>query len=488
MPDAMDLPLELRSATELAAAVAARRVSCLELCDSYLRRIERLNPVLNAVVTLDAERARARARALDEQLARGERIGPLHGLPITIKDAYETAGMRTTCGTREWEDHVPTRDADPVRRLLEAGAVVLGKSNVPAYCADLQTFNELFGVTRNPWDPSRTPGGSSGGAAAAVASGMTAFELGSDIGGSIRTPCGWSGVYGHKPTYGIVPLLGHLPPAPGTLVQPDLGVGGPIARSAEDLALVLSAIAAPSPAQAVAYRFALPPPRARALRDFRVGAWLHDDDFPIDDAVASLLDQTVVALERAGVRVDRGLRPGVPLREIFDDYLALLTPVTLRDVTPELLDRLTQRARTPDEEPRVAHIARAALARHIDWLVVHERRARLSARFAELFGRCDVLLCPITPVPAIAHDHHGSLHRRTFALGGSMRRHSELMAWISPASACHLPATAAPIGRTPEGLPVGVQILGPYLEDLTPITFAAQLRDVIGGYAPPPSA
>ncbi|HMI89907.1 MAG TPA: amidase [Polyangiales bacterium] len=484
----MDPTLELRSATELAAAIAARRISCLELCDACLRRIERLNPVLNAVITLDGERARSRARALDEQLARGELARPLHGLPITIKDAYETAGMRTTCGTHEWEEHVPERDADPVRRLVEAGAVVLGKSNVPAYCSDLQTFNELFGVTRNPWDLTRTPGGSSGGAAAAVASGMTAFELGSDIGGSIRTPCGWSGVYGHKPTHGIVPLLGHLPPAPGTLVQPDLGVGGPIARSAEDLALVLSVIAAPNPAQAVAYRFALPPPRARSLREFRVGAWLHDPDFPLADAVASQLEQTVIALERAGVRVDRGLNPGVPLREIFDDYLALLTPVTLREATPELLERLAQRARAQDDEPRVAHIARAALARHIDWLVIHERRARLSARFAELFRSCDVLLCPITPVSAIAHDHRSSLHRRTFALGGSTRRHTDMMAWISPATACHLPATAAPIGRTREGLPVGVQIVGPYLEDLTPIAFAAQLREVIGGYEVPPNA
>jgi amidase len=451
-----------------------------------LRRIERLNPLLNAVVTLDAERALARARELDQLLARGQRVGPLHGLPITIKDAYQTAGMRTTCGTAEW-DHVPVRDADPVRRLLDAGAVLLGKTNVPPYCSDLQTYNELFGVTHNPWDLSRSPGGSSGGAAVAVASGMTAFELGSDIGGSIRTPCGWSGVYGHKPSHAIVPLRGHLPPGPGTLVQPDLGVGGPIARSAEDLALVLGIVAAAEPERAVAYRFALPPARARALRDFRVGAWLDDPDFPLDDAVASLLDETVRALERAGVRVDRSLRPGVSLREIFADYLSLLTPVTMRAASPELLARLAQRAADPAEEPRLAHIARAALMSHSDWLALNERRAQLSARFAELFRSCDVLLCPITPVAAIEHDHRSTLHRRTFVVGGSSRRHTEMMAWISPASACHLPATAAPIGRTPQGLPVGVQILGPYLEDLTPIAFAAALSEAIGGYAPPPN-
>ena len=482
----MNDDLELRTAAGLAAMIRAREVSSLELCDAYLRRIERLNPSLNAVVTLDAERAREQARARDAQLTRGDAVGPLHGLPITIKDAYETAGMRTTSGAREWSQHVPGHTAEPVQRLLDAGAVLLGKTNVPPYCADLQTYNELFGVTRNPWDPARTPGGSSGGAAVAVACGMTAFELGSDIGGSIRTPCSWTGIYGHKPTWGIVPLFGHLPPKPGTLVQPDLGVGGPMARSAEDLALVLELVARPSAAQAVAWRFALPPPRARALREFRVGAWLDDPDFPLDEGVASLLEDTVRALEGAGVRVDRSAHPGPSLREIFDDYLALLTPATLTDSPPELFERLVQRVADGKDEPRVVQLARNALIRHVDWLALHERRTRLQARFAELFKRYDVLLCPINPVPAIAHDHGGNLHRRTFAVRGSERKQTDLMAWISPATACHLPATAAPIGRTEQGLPVGVQIIGPYLEDLTSIAFANALREVIGGYAPPP--
>jgi amidase len=477
--------LELKSAGELAALIRERKLSSVELLEGCLRRIERLNPALNAVVTLDVERARERARVLDGQLARGDSAGPLHGLPITIKDAYETAGMRTTSGAREWSTHVPAHNALAVQRLLDAGAVVLGKSNVPAYCVDVQTYNELFGTTRNPWDPERTPGGSSGGAAVAVACGMSAFELGSDIGGSIRTPSGWTGVFGHKPTYGIVPMSGHLPPAPGVLAEPDLAVAGPIARSAQDLSLLLDLIAGPNAAQAKAYSFALPAARAHALRDFRVGAWLEDADFPLDGAVARVLEDALLALERAGVRVDRSARLGRSLAAIYDDYLTLLSPNTLMDRSPATLERLASRASKPDEKPRNALIARAMLQRQIDWFPVHERRLQLKARFAELFRSYDVLLCPITPVAAIPHDQRGSFGRRSIAVNGDARSALELMAWISPATACHLPATATPVGRTAQGLPVGMQVIGPYLEDHTPIAFAGLLSELTSGYAAP---
>ena len=262
------------TATELLVQLRERRVSSRELVDGYLDRIARLNAPWNAVVTLDAERARARADELDHARTRGEDRVPLHGLPMTIKDAYEIAGLRTVAGATEYAEHVPSRTAVAVQRLLDAGAIVLGKTNVPAYCADVQTFNEVFGVTKNPHDATRTPGGSSGGAAVAIACGFTALELGSDIGGSIRTPSGWTGVYGHKPSFGVVPPRGHVPPAPGALADFDLSVCGPMARSAADLELALSVLAGPGEVEARGYGLALPPARHAALRDFRVGVWL----------------------------------------------------------------------------------------------------------------------------------------------------------------------------------------------------------------------
>jgi amidase len=266
--------IALQSARTLAEAIRRREISSRELLDHYLARVERLNPPLNAVVTVDVEGARRAADAADKALARGGASGPLHGVPMTIKDTYETAGMRTTCGFEPWSDHHPEGDAEPVRRLREAGAVVFGKTNTPTLAGDWQTHNPIFGVTNNPWSREHTTGGSSGGAAAAVAAGLTALELGSDIGGSIRVPSSWCGVCGHKPTWGVVPQHGHLPPPPGTLAETDLGVMGPIARTVDDLELALDIVAGPHGHDAVGWRLELPPARATALRELRLAAWL----------------------------------------------------------------------------------------------------------------------------------------------------------------------------------------------------------------------
>ena len=234
--------LALRPAHALAAALRRRDVSSRELLEHYLARVERLNSPLNAVVTVDADSALKAADAADAAIARGDDVGPLHGVPMTVKDTYLTAGMRTTCGLPAW-DHVPDHDAEAVRRLRAAGAVIFGKTNTPTLAGDWQTYNSIFGASNNPWDTTRTTGGSSGGAAAAVATGMTALELGSDIGGSIRFPSNWCGVCGHKTTWGIVSQAGHLPPAPGTLASTDLTVVGPLARDVTDLELALGVIA-----------------------------------------------------------------------------------------------------------------------------------------------------------------------------------------------------------------------------------------------------
>ena len=235
---------ELLSATELVALIRDRKLGSLELLDAQLARIDEHNGGINAVVAMDVEGAREAARAADD--APPDRRGPLHGLPITIKDSWEVAGMPATCGFPELADHVPTRDAEPVALLRAAGAIPFGKTNVPFAAADHQSYNPVYGTTSNPWDLSRTPGGSSGGPAAAVAAGFTSLELGSDIAGSIRIPSHFCGIFGHKPSFGLVPRGGHVPPAPSRLTQGPLSVGGPMARSASDLELALDVLVAPS--------------------------------------------------------------------------------------------------------------------------------------------------------------------------------------------------------------------------------------------------
>lgn len=296
------------SAIAIAGSIRRREVSSREVLEYFLARIERLDKPVNSVVTLDSERARNDAEAADAALARGDVTGPLHGVPMTVKDSFQTAGLRTTSGAPELAAFVPQEDAWPVRRLREAGAVVFGKTNLPIYAGDLQSYNEVFGTTNNPYDLSRTPGGSSGGSAAALACGFTPLELGSDIGGSIRLPSHMSGVVGHKPSYGIVPAHGQIPGPPGTLTLADLAVAGPMARSVEDLELALNIMAGPNRWERAAWRLELPPPRRQALRDYRVAAWLDDPMCRVEPQVRQLIERAVDALSANGLTVDRNAR------------------------------------------------------------------------------------------------------------------------------------------------------------------------------------
>ncbi len=479
--------LYYRSATELAAAIRRREVSSRELLEIYLARVEKHNPALNAVVTLDVEPARARAAEADDALARGESWGPLHGLPMTIKDSFETAGVRTTSGSPSLSAHVPAADADAVARLRSAGAVIFGKTNLPVFAGDFQSYNSVFGTTNNPWDATRTPGGSSGGAAAALAAGLTALELGSDIGGSIRTPCHWTGIFGHKPTHGIVPIRGHIPGPPGVLSEGDLGVAGPMARSAEDLDLALDLLAGPNEERATAWRLALPRPRHGDLRSYRVAAWLDDPDFPVDTQVGDRLGSALAALRGAGVKVDEKARPFEKLSEVFPVYQSLLWAAMIGGYPSEVFDAMARHAEAnPSDASPYGAMARGGTQRHRDWARANETRARLRARFAAFFRDYDVLLMPVNPVPAIAHDQSEPMFARSVQVNGVSRSYMDMLAWISPATLCFNPASVAPIGRTRGGLPVGIQIVGPYLEDRTTIDFARWLGEICGGFTPPP--
>src|SRR5262245_31541669 len=458
------MDLALQSAAALATMLRRRQIGARELLDHYLARIERLNPPLNAVITLDVARARRQADAADDAAKRGDFAGPLHGLPMTIKDSFETAGLRTTCGHQPLAAHVPATDAVAVERLKASGVVVFGKTNVPALAGDVQTYNPLFGTTNNPWDPSRTSGGSSGGAAVAVATGLTALELGSDIGGSIRTPSNWCGIYGHKPTHGIVPQRGHIPPAPGALIDFDLNVAGPIARSAEDLRLAFDVLAGPLPDRATAWRLELPPPRRSALRDYKIAAWLDDPASPVDAAVRTRLEATVAALRAAGCRVDDAARPRLDLAAAARSYFQLLMPIIFyQGLGADDVARLGNLAATfaPDDDSPFTRTVRFGIERWWDWAVADEARQRVRAAFAAFFRDYDALLLPTTVVPAIAHDHADPLASRQITVNGKAASYTNLFGWIALATMAWLPTTVAPVGRPADGLPVGVQPLGP---------------------------
>jgi amidase len=480
--------LALRTATELVGMLRRREVSSRELLEVLLARVAKHGVALNAVVTLDEERARADAAAADDELAHGRPRGPLHGLPMTIKDTFETAGLRTTAGAPELSGHVPERDADAVAWLRRAGAIVFGKTNVPFMAGDWQSFNEIFGTTNNPWNPARVPGGSSGGAAAAVATGETPLELGSDIGGSIRVPSHWSGVFGHKPTWGIVPQRGHIPPPAGMLAPPDLNVCGPIARSTEDLELALGVLAGPGELDAAGWRLELPPARRTQLRDYRVGACFHSDVYPVDASVRALLEAAVERLRKAGVAVRTYDRPPFDIAGARRAYDVLLMPLMAMSFPPEAFEQfraISASAPANSDDPAVV-TARAFTASHADWLRANEARERLRAQLHQLFGELDVLLLPVNQLPAIPHMQETPMPLRTLAVNGKSIAYTDLLGWIAPATMCKLPASVVPVGRTSDDLPVGIQIVGAHLEDRTSLDFARRLAELSGGFTPPP--
>jgi amidase len=484
-------------ATKLAQMIRTGEVSSSELLELYLARIERLNSRINAVVTLDAERARRQARQADALRSKGESLGPLHGVPITIKDAFETAGLPTTCGAPHLKDYIPAANAMAVQRYLDAGAIVFGKTNCPLFCSNSQTYNDIFGRTNNPWDLERSPGGSSGGAAAALAAGLTALELGSDIAGSIRIPASWSGVYGHKPSYGIIPQQGHIPPPPGTSSTTDLNCIGPLARSAADLVLALDCLIGPAPvtkgsppADAIGWTFRLPQPRAASLKGYRIAAWLDDEDIPVDTQVKACLEAVIDALRAASARIDEQARPGFKAAEAGRTFQKLMYPALFGWIPPALYDTLERLAQTGDAEAdsETGRFAQAVTQRHREWLVADAERQVYRAHWAAFFKSYDVLLCPVASVPAIPHTISKSemALERTIMVNNQPAPYTILQRWIGLPTLAYLPATSAPIGRTKEGLPIGMQIVGPFLEDRTPLDFAARLADIIGGFAPPP--
>jgi len=477
-----------RTAGELVADLANRRVSAIELLDQAIARIEALDKSINAVVVRDFDRARQAAIAADQALARGERR-PLLGLPMTVKESFNVAGLPTTWGIPAFRDWRPPEDAVVVERLKAAGAVIIGKTNAPVGLADWQTTNPIYGTTNNPYDIERTPGGSSGGAAAALAAGYVALEAGSDIGGSLRTPAHYCGVFAHKPTYGIVPMRGHtFPRLPALPSAGDgLAVAGPMARSANDLALALDVIAGPDDrSDGVGWRLVLPRPRHRTLADFRV---LLIDTHPLGataEAIRAALAQLGDRLGKEGVAVARQ-SPLLPdLAEATRNYMRLLGPVLNQGRPPQYYERMRSVAAAmgPDDQSLDAIYVRGANVGWRDWQAAVNARTRLRNQWATLFRQSDVVLCPVMPTVAFKHDH-GEMTARRLVVDGQSQPYTNHIIWAGLATGAGLPATVVPIGRTETGLPIGVQIIGPHLEDATPIQFARLLEQAFGGFVPP---
>jgi amidase len=480
----LDLPF--RSATQLASALRRKKIGCGELLDLYLARIEKYNPKLNAIIATDLERARTRARAGDRALAKGTRWGPLHGVPMTIKESYDVVGLPTTWGIPELKDNYPKRNALAVDRLLGAGVVLFGKTNVPLFLADYQSYNAIYGTTNNPWDLGRSPGGSSGGSAAALAAGLTGLEAGSDIGSSIRNPAHYCGVFGHKPTYGIVPPRGQA--LPGRVSQADISVIGPMARSADDLAVSLDVMAGADEIDGAGWRLRLPAPRRRALCEYRVAVMLTDGNAEVDVEVQDRLQALADFLARKRAKISDRVRPDIETGEIDRVYIQLLRAATSgRQSNEEFQKNLeASRALAPGDESYYARMMRANTLHHRDWLAANEIRHQMRWKWAAFFKEWDLLLCPVASTAAFPHDHVGERYERTIVVNGKPVPTTDQLFWAGYSGVCFLPSTVAPVGLTPGGLPVGVQIVGPQYGDRTTIGFAQLLEREYQAFIPPP--
>lgn len=474
------------SARQLAQAIRDKKIGCLELLNAYLARVERHNKSLNAIVQFDIPGAQMRAATADNALARGEPLGPLHGVPVTIKESVDVAGFASTWGVSELKDNRPARNAPVVDALTQAGAIVFGKTNVPRYALGWQTFNDLYGTTNNPWDVSRSPGGSSGGPAAALAAGLTGLDVGSDSDGSIRNPAHYCGIYSHKPTFGIVSLEGQSLPGHGP--PPDVAVMGPMARSAEDLTLAFRLMAKPDETDAIAWRLTLPPPRKTKLSDFKIAVMLKDDTCDVDQEVQTRLEALADFLSSQGAEVSTQARPAIDTTANHKLFLKLAY-AAMSGTTPESSwKRASQVAPflRKSNESDFACIVRGLTLRHRDWVSLDMVRNHLRAAWVEFFRAYDLLLCPAAASAATAHDHKGKWDRdRTIMVNGKRAPSTDQMFWAGLAGVAHLPATVAPAGFTSSGLPVGVQIIGPLYGDNTCLSFARLIEQEFQGFVPP---
>jgi len=479
-------PLELQSARAQAAAVASGEISAVELLDRVLVRYERHNPEINAVIVTRIDDARERAAAADAATAAGESWGPLHGVPITVKEAFDWEGTPTTWGMPALRDNIADTNAVAVDRLLGAGAVLYGKTNVPYGLADWQSFNEIYGTTNNPWDLTRVPGGSSGGSAAALATGMSSLEFGSDIGASIRNPAHYCGVFGHKPTFSLIPDEGHR--LPGQYHETDIAVVGPLARTAGDLDLALQLTAGPTGMRARGHHVELEAIAPRDPSAWRVAVQFESPVLTQDVELTAQLQVAVEQLVAAGVQVDETARPDIDQERAWDVYTLMLRSAASNAVPDEDYAAHVaagERWENGDRDYR-ARLGKGISLSHREWLDIHNEREHQRLKWDEFFDDYDLLLCPIAASAAFPHDHEGERADRTIPINDGREPVVDQLFWAGWSCGVFLPGTVAPAGLTASGLPCGLQIVAPHLRDRRGIAFAQLMEDVVGGWIAPP--
>ncbi len=472
------------SATELAALIRSRDLSSVELTQRYIDRIEQYDGDVNAVVVRIFDQALIDAGKADDAIQNGQDLGPLHGVPMTIKESYVISGTPSTWGQEDFRNNIADKDGLAVQRFRAAGAHFLGKTNVPVNLADFQSYNPIYGTTGNPWDTSRTPGGSSGGSAAALAAGFCGLEAGSDIGGSIRNPAHFCGVYGHKPTYGIVPMQGHELVA--GIPEADLAVCGPLARSADDLHVALDIMAGPAEREALGWQLSLPMADFKELKELRVAIWPNDELAPVSKETADRVTMIGETLARLGARVSDRARPDFDLQWAENNYQSLLNSVMTAAMKEDEVARIQAivDGLNPDDDSREAVIARASVMSHRTWIRTNTQREKLRRSWSDFFDDWDILICPQMATPAFPHDHR-SFSERTLAVDNNDQPYFQQLFWAGMIVNAYLPSTVFPTGLSEGGLPIGLQAVSAPYRDHRTIEFARQITREIGGFVPP---
>ena len=476
--------LHYKSATELASLIRRKKISSLELLDHFLARIEKYNPRLNAIIWLDKDKARKRAKAADAALKKGKRLGALHGVPMTIKESYQVAGSPTTWGAPSMKENVTNETAVSAQRMIDAGVTLFGKTNVPLMLADWQSYNVVYGTTNNPWDLARTPGGSSGGSAVALSAGLTGIEAGSDIGSSIRNPAHYCGVFGHKPTYGLVTPRGQA--LPGVVSPSDISVVGPLARSAADLDLALDIMAGSDPDDGGYLKVALPKCQKTSLKQFRVAVKLTDPASDVDHEYADQLQALVDKLAKAGAKVKEAA-PDIDTARLHDIYIRLLRAATsARMPEADIEDWKQELSRDPNDY--LAQSVDGVTMSHRRWLQLNNERHQMRLTFNAFFKDYDILLCPVAASAAFPHDHahEGKRWRRRITVNNKRVSPTDQLFWAGYSGVIYLPSTVGPAGITPSRLPVGYQAIAAQGNDKTSIAFARVVEKAFGGFTPPP--